>query len=99
MQWSVFNLVRILPSNVVEMVCCNVSLTEGQYTASDKIYQRVPYKSPSDPGFIPFDQLTEAETIEWVKQQLGQFGIDQIERGLQQNILAQQVKTANGVPW
>jgi hypothetical protein len=99
MQWSVFNLVRILPGNVVETVCCNVSLTEGEYTASDKLYQHVPYKSPDSPDFIPFDQLTEAETIEWVKQQLGPFGVAQIERGLQQNILAQQVKTANGVPW
>ena len=55
MQWSVFNLVRILPGNVVETVCCNVSLTEGQYTASDKLYQHVPYKSPDSPDFIPFD--------------------------------------------
>jgi hypothetical protein len=99
MQWSVFNLVRTLPDNVVEIVCCSVSLTEEQYTASDKLYQRVPYKSPTEPGFIPFDQLTEAQVIQWVQEQLGPFQISQIEKGLQQTINQQKVQTIEGLPW
>ncbi len=97
--WSVYNLIRLVPDGIVTTVCCNLAMVDGDIRVSGNVNQEVPFKSPTDPDFIPFDQLTEAETIEWVKQQLGPFGVDQIERGLQQNILAQQIKTANGVPW
>lgn len=101
MQWSVFNLIRIVPENVVTMVYCKVSLAEGEYLASGDVYQKVPYKSPSDPDFIPFDQLTEAETVAWVQEQLGPEKIAQIERGLQDSINKQIERnfTAEGVPW
>jgi len=99
MVWNVYNLVRIVPDGVVTLVCCTVSMTEGQYRAQGNVNQKVPYKSPSDPDFIPFDQLTEAETIAWVQQQLGPERIEQIRRGLLQNIVQQKIPTANGVPW
>lgn len=99
MQWNVFNMVRTVPEGVVEVVSCTVSKTEGPYSALTRINQKVPYKSPSDPDFIPFDQLTEEETIHWVQEQLGPFRIDQIDKGLQQTIDQQKVQTAQGVPW
>jgi hypothetical protein len=99
MVWSVDNLVRIVPDGVVTTVCCKVSMTDGAYKAHINIYQKVPYKSPSDPSFIPFDQLTEAETIEWVQSKTSPERMNQIEQGLKQNIATQKVKTAQGVPW
>jgi hypothetical protein len=99
MTWNVYNLVRTVPDGVVVMVCCTVSMVDGQYKASGNVDQKVPYKSPSDPGFIPFDQLTEAETIEWVQQQLGPEKINAMRVGLLQSIARQQVQTAQGVPW
>lgn len=99
MEWTVFNLVRVVPDNVVELVCCTVSLTEGEHTVTDKVYQRVPYKSPADPGFIPFEQLTEQQTIQWVQEQLGPERLSQIEKGLQQTINEQKKQTVEGLPW
>jgi hypothetical protein len=88
-----------MPDGVVVMVNCTVSMVDGKYKAAGNINQQVPYKSPSDPGFIPFDQLTEAETIEWVQQQLGPKQLSVIQRGLQQSIDKQKIPTAQGVPW
>ena len=51
------------------------------------------------PGFIPFDQLTEAETIAWVQEQLGPEKINAIRIGFLQSIARQKVQTAQGVPW
>ena len=99
MVWNVYNLVRTVPEGVVIVVCCNVSMTEGPYQASGNVDQRVPYKSPSDPDFIPFDQLTEAETVAWVQEQLGPERILQMQKGLQQAIDKQKLPTAQGVPW
>jgi hypothetical protein len=99
MVWSVYNLIRTVPGGVVEVVCCRVSLTEGQYSSVTEFSQRVPFKDPSDPGFIPFDQLTEEETIQWVQDKLGPIRVDAIQKGLQQDINRQKVPTAQGVPW
>lgn len=99
MQWNVFNMIRTVPEGVVEMVCCVVSKAEGNYSVTARLNQKVPYKSPSDPGFIPFDQLTEAQVVQWVQEQLGTDRIDQIEKGLQQTINQQKIQTIEGLPW
>jgi hypothetical protein len=97
--WAVYNLVRTVPEGVVTMVCCNLSMADGQTKVSGNVNQEVPYKSPSDPGFIPFDQLTEAETIQWVQEQLGPEQIAKYQRALQMSLDERKIKTAQGVPW
>jgi hypothetical protein len=99
MIWTVYNLVRTVPEGVVITVCCRVSMVDGPHKALGNIDQNVPYKSPSDPGFIPFDQLTEAETIQWVQEQLGPEQIANMQRQLQMVLDEQKVQTAQGVPW
>ena len=99
MVWNVYNLIRTVPAGVVESVCCRVSMTDLQHTAVAEFVQKVPFKSPDDPTFIPFDQLTEAETIQWVQDVLGPVRLAQIQRGLEQDLAQQMVKTAQGVPW
>lgn len=97
--WDVYNLVRTVPEGVVIEVCCNVLLSDEENTVSGNVNQKVPYKSPSDPGFIPFDQLTEAETVQWVQEQLGPEQISGMQRMMQQELDIRRIKTANGVPW
>lgn len=97
--WNVYDLVRTVPDGVVTKVCCTVSMVDGQYISGGDVSQKVLYKAPTDPEFIPFDQLTEAEVIQWVKDQLGQNRIAQIERGLIQAINKQKTETASGLPW
>lgn len=97
--WTVYNLVRRESDNVVEQVCCRVSLASGDIVVGGDVSQKVPYKDPSDPSFIPFNQLTEAETVQWVKNQMGPTRVAQVERGLQQMLDKQKAKLVNGVPW
>ena len=97
--WNVYNLIRTVPEGVVIEVCCNAILVDGQYKASANVSTKVHYQSPSSPGFIPFDQLTEAETVQWVQEQMGPEGVNQVERGLYQTIATQKIQTAQGVPW
>lgn len=97
--WNVYNLIRTVPDGVVEMVACRVTMVEDTYTANTEFTQIVPYKSPDSPGFIPFDQLTEAETIGWVQSCLGPQRIALIEEALQRSIDQQKLPLAQGVPW
>lgn len=97
--WSVYNMIRLVPSGVVTTVCCNLAMVDEDIRVSGNVNQHVPFKSPTDPGFIPFDQLTEAETIAWVQEQLGPEKIAQYQRALQMSLDERKVKTAQGVPW
>ena len=92
-------MIRLVPSGVVTTVCCNLAMVDGDIRVSGNVNQHVPFKSPTDPGFIPFDQLTEAETIAWVQEQLGPEKIAQYQRALQMSLDERKVKTAQGVPW
>jgi len=59
---------------------------------------------PSDPTFIPYNELTEEIVIDWVKSFLGTSKINEIETSLQNSVTnqkltkeAETVKT--GLPW
>jgi len=99
MEWKVFNMVRTIPDGIVESVFCVVSVSDGDYLATARINQKVPHKSPQHPDFVPFDQLTEQQTIQWVQEQLGPERLSQIEKGLQQTINEQKKQTVEGWPW
>lgn len=54
--------------------------------------------------FIPFDSLTEANIIEWVKASLGEEQVTSIETNLQTNVVARKEAqdaqtTKQGLPW
>jgi hypothetical protein len=42
--------------------------------------------SPSAPGFIPFELLTESIAVEWVKNKLGEEKVNLIEEGLKSKL-------------
>lgn len=55
-------------------------------------------------GFVPYESLTEATILEWVKSSLGQFEVNTIEASLQSSVTAQKAaKDAevikSGLPW
>lgn len=59
---------------------------------------------PSDPGYIPFEDLTKEDVIDWVKQSLGQAQVTAIEKSLQDNVTAQKAQrdaetVTSGLPW
>lgn len=74
--------------NYIDRTIGNIELT-GDSTLSD---------------FIPFDSLTEANIIEWVKAFLGEEQVISIETNLQTNVVARKEAqdaqtTKQGLPW
>jgi hypothetical protein len=100
MELHIANLDRTLPDGCVTTIHWTATQTEDTFTASAYGSLGVPAKDPSDPTFIPFDQLTEAEVKQWVLQTMGE---EQVA-ALQANVLAQieaqkNPVTATGTPW
>jgi hypothetical protein len=63
----------------------------------------LPPKDPSDAAFVPFDQLTKEQAVQWVIEATDQEYMAEIEAALDQYIAhitePQIAKTANGLPW
>ena len=64
MEMKIAQLARHLPDGVVMTVHWTADKTDGDYTASAYGSIGLPAKDPSDPTFIPYDQLTEAQVVE-----------------------------------
>lgn len=100
MDWSISQLDRTLPDGVVYTAHWRVSKTDG--TASGTVYGTIsfPAKDPSDPTFVPYDQLTEAQVIQWVKDEMGAEQVAAHEASVAAQIDKQKnPTTAAGVPW
>ncbi len=100
MIWTISSLDRTLPDGMVFTAHWRVSKTDGN--ASGSVYGTIsfPAKSPSDPDFIPYDQLTEAQVIQWVKDEMGADTVAAHEAAVDAQINAQKNPTsASGVPW
>lgn len=97
--WKVANLERTLPSGVVFTVHYTVDAVDGEFSAG--AYGSIGVAGdPAQQGFIPFENLTEATVINWVKEQLGEERLAEIDAALASQIEAQKnpVKES-GVPW
>ena len=100
MNLTIVNTDRQLPSGVVQTIHWQASQTDGDFTASAYGSIGVPAKDPSDPTFIPFDQLTEAEVKQWVLQTMGEEQVAALQANLDGQIEAQKHPTsASGLPW
>ena len=104
--WSVNTLDRELPVGVVYTVHWSLAASRANPDPSGEAYTAGSYGSqgftadPSDPGFIPYDQLTEAVCIGWVQNALGAETVTSMEDGLSANLDEQETPThAAGVPW
>jgi hypothetical protein len=71
-------------------------LVDGDYSASS--YGTCGFSpDPTDPAYIPFESLTEADVLEWVYAAVDK---DAVEAGLIANIEDQKApKTEVGLPW
>ena len=94
--WSIAQLERNADDNGVVTAHWRVSAVDGDYTASS--YGTCSWTpEPSTEGFVPFEDLTEAMVIEWVK---GSLDVEAIEAGLTAQIEEQKApKVVAGVPW
>jgi hypothetical protein len=98
--WTISQLDRSLPDGVVYTAHWRVSDTDGD--ASGSVYGTISFdaKDPSDPDFVPYDNLTEAQVVGWVKEAMGDDTVAAHEANVAAQIAAQKnPTTAAGVPW
>ena len=102
--WSVVTLDRTIATGFVDTVHWTVSASrpngdEDAYTASS--YGTVSLEgSAGESGFIPYEDLSEATCIGWVKDSLGDETVEVTEAALTAQLDAEQTPTeAAGVPW
>ena len=63
MEMKIAQLERHLPDGVVMTAHWNASKTDGDYTASAYGSIGLPAKDPSDPTFVAYEDITEAQAI------------------------------------
>jgi hypothetical protein len=97
--WAVNNMTRVINDGFVIVVdwSCTASApgVNGAFYGGQTTYKN----DPSEPGFIPYDNLTEAIVLGWVYEALGDQKAE-IEATLTAKVEKQLAPTtAQGVPW
>ena len=101
--WRIYNLERQIADGLVVKVFYGCVVTSGDVlnraTGNLELTGDI-----SDPGFIPFENLTEATVIGWVQTELGTEEVTNIETNLQASVQstldAEAAKTTeDGLPW
>jgi hypothetical protein len=98
--WSIVQLEHHVSDGLVITAHWQATLERDGKQA--RVYGSVglPAKDPSDPSFIPFDELTEDVVIAWVKEQLGEEQVSGIEASLASQLEALiNPVTVTGLPW
>jgi hypothetical protein len=97
--WAVNNMTRVINDGFVIVVdwSCTASATgaQGAFYGGQSTYKN----DPSEPGFIPYDNLTQEIVLGWVYASLGDQKAE-IEATLTAKVEKQlNPTTAQGVPW
>lgn len=97
--WAVNNMTRVVNDGFVIVVdwSCTASATgaQGAFYGGRSTYTH----NPDEPGFVPYDQLTEEIVLGWFYETLGDQKAE-IEATLTAKVQKQlNPTTANGVPW
>lgn len=94
--WTIATLERELSDGGVVVAHWRVTEVDGDYSASAYGTCGFSY-DPTDPSFVPYDNLTEADVLGWVWAVVDQSAT---EAALAADIEEQKNPvTANGVPW
>ena len=93
--WVVSTMDRQSNNGFVTTVHYRVMATEGEHTADT--YGTVGFTHETDGIYIPYDDLTKEDVINWVQDSLGK---DVVEESLQTQINALKAPTQkSGLPW
>jgi len=94
--WAVANLERKTADGFVYNAHYTVNAEDGTYSAG--AYGSIGLERPE--SLIPFDDLTEDMVVGWVKDQLGDEKVAEVEAALQSQLDEKRSPTkAAGVPW
>lgn len=71
MDINIYQLLRIAPDDVVVRVYFIAKLEQGEHVAKYNTSLIFNERDPSDPNFIPFNQLTEEVVKQWIIEKAG----------------------------
>lgn len=100
MQLRIQQLERQVNDGLVITVHWDAIKSADGHTARVYGSYALPAKDPSDPSFIPFDDLTEEIVLGWLREAMGEETVEQLEATLdsQLDALINPV-VASGLPW
>lgn len=102
--WSVVNMEHMLPDGTVppkgQVTAAHWTVTLEDQGETASAYGAVGFGEPDPSGYIPYDQLTEIEVLQWVFDVLGSEQVFSIQDSLNAQI-EQKLKptSASGLPW
>ena len=100
MEMKIAQLDRNATDGLVVTAHWTVSKTEGEHTASAYGSIGLPEKDASDSSFVAFDDLTEAQVVEWVKDAMGEEQVTSLEDSLDFQLEELVTpKVVSGTPW
>ena len=96
--WKITQMDRHTSTGFVVTVHWTAALQDEEYSAST--YSTASFSEQPDEELIPYEELTEEVVIGWVKDSLGEEGVEAIEVMLLNNIETQRApKVSVGLPW
>lgn len=96
--FKINTLERDISDGFVTTVHWGASQVDGECNAGS--YGTVSFVKEDGINYVPYESLTEAQVIEWVKGSLGEAGVEALELSLANNIAEQKApKKASGTPW
>lgn len=99
-KWTISQLERSLPDGTVMTAHWRVTATDEQFGAGAYGTQSFPAKDPSDPTFVPYEQITEEMALGWLHSAMGAEQVQAYEDSLTQQIeKAKNPISAVGTPW
>ena len=97
-QFKITEMERNTADGFVTTVHWTASQVDGEHTAST--YSTASFTKQDGINYVPYESLTEAAVIEWVKGSLGAEGIAAVNAALASHIDEQKApKKASGTPW
>jgi len=98
--WKIYDLKRIKSSGVVNTITYGCESEESGFSTR-KIGELTITGSDSDPGFIAYDNLTEANVLGWLTSSIDTGSLELLNSGsLSEQINAYNAITeSNGRPW
>lgn len=95
--WGISQLERETSDGYVYTIHYTIDASDESYSAG--AYGSLGFERPED-DLIPYDSLTPEICIDWVKDQLGEEKVAEIEAALQAQLDEKHAPTkAAGVPW
>lgn len=98
--WKIYDLKRTTADGVVNLVTYACESEDSGY-GTRKIGELTVSGSASDPGFIAYESLTEANVLAWVTSSIDTSSFESINSAsIASTIVAQAAITeSNGTPW